>query len=305
MLSIQEAGIEILNNNPRKLYAFVGSEYGIKKKYLSIMKDHYKDMKECKTMNEIITFMSTKHFIPLQPCLYVVRYDEEFIASLSEITAKKLLDTNIIGTIVCIYDSEKHATKLEKFLPNNTVRIDAVNTNFKIKYLHSDFPHLPDKLINIAAEFGSDYNQAQLMCESMSQVPPEELFALSDKQLLAMFGKSEESSEAEIREAVAAKNFSRLMNILESYTGDLDNIFYTILSTMIEIDKLFEAKYAQSDIKDYVKRWMEPDVYNMFMNTYAEIKKLRSYSTDAYSSLVYLFSLLKFDKIPSVEFMGG
>ena len=45
------------------------------------------------------------------------------------------------------------------------------------------------------------------------------------------------------------------------------------------------------------------DVYNMFMLTYNEIAKTRSYATDVRSSLLYLFAFLKFKRIPSVEFM--
>lgn len=305
MLTIQEVGTEILGNSPRNLYVFVGPEYGIKKKYISIIKEHYGEMKECSTMSEIIQLMSTKHFVPLKPMLYVVRYDDEFVSSLSEPAAHKLLSLKIAGTVVCIYDSEKQATKLDKFLPNNTVRIDNVNTAFKIKYLHSDFPHLPDKLINLAAEYGSDYNEAQNICSSMSQVAPEELFVLSDQQLLALFGKHSECTETEIKIGVASKNFAHLMKLAESYPGEVDSIFYTILSTLLELDKLLTNKYAQSDLREYVKRWTALDIYNMFMQTYNAIKQLRSYATDAKSSLIYVLSLMKFSPIPSVEFMEG
>ena len=303
MLTIQEVGTEILGNTPRSLYVFVGPEYGIKKKYLSILKDHYGEAKECAAMSEIIQLMSTKHFIPLKPTLYVVRYDDDFVASLSDASAHKLLSLKIVGTVVCIYDSEKHATKLDKFLPDNTVRIDNVSTAFKIKYLHSDFPHLPDKLINLAAEYGSDYNEAQNMCASMSQVPPEELFALSDRKILELFGKYSECTEAEIKAGVASKNFAYLMKLAESYPREVDSILYTILSTLLELDKLLTNTYAQSDLREYVKRWTAADIYNMFMQTYNAIKQLRSYATDAKSSLIYILSLLKFSPIPSVEFM--
>ena len=41
MLSIQDVGTEILNNNPGKFYIFGGTEYGIKCKYFDIIMTHY------------------------------------------------------------------------------------------------------------------------------------------------------------------------------------------------------------------------------------------------------------------------
>ena len=38
MLTIQDLGTSILNDNPNKFYIFGGNEYGIKERYLSILK---------------------------------------------------------------------------------------------------------------------------------------------------------------------------------------------------------------------------------------------------------------------------
>ena len=302
MLTIQDVGTEILNNNPRNFYVFGGTEYGIKKKYLSILKNHYGKLEEYPNVESILSMMSVNHLIPLEPAVYVVRYDEEFVASISESFAKNIGSTNIIGTIICIYESDKHFNKIAKFLPNNSVRIDSVSTNFMIKYLHSDFPHLPDKLINLSAKHCENYNDAQNMCKSMSAIEPERFFELTDSQILSLFGKSYVVSIDSLKIAIATKNFKYLARSLDLYDNYSD-IFYAILSTMIELEKVLSSKNSQSDFKEYAKYWFEPDVYNMFMLTYNELQKIRTYASDEKSSLIYLFGLMLFKKIPSVEFM--
>ncbi len=305
MRTIQDVGTEILSNNPKSLYIFGGTEYGIKRKYITLLKEHYNNqLVEVSSMKELINLMSTKHFIPLQPKLYVVRYDEEFVNTLSESVARKIASLNIIGTIVCIYEADKHITKIDKYLSDYIVRMDEVSTNFKIKYLHSDFPNLPDKLINLAAKYGDNYRDAQKICECMSVIPPEDLFALSDANIMKLFGKSDEASEDLLKVGIASRNFYYLNSLLDQYS-DVDSIFYTILSTMLELEKLMSNNYAQSDLKEYVKRWTLADIYNMFMQTYEALKKTRSYSASCDSKylILYLFSLLKFQHIPDIVSM--
>lgn len=305
VLTIQEVGTEILNNTPRGFYIFSGSEYGIKKKYIETLTQYYGTCKESYSINQLLNMMNTKHLVPLTPAVYVVRYDEEFLSSLTDKTAKHIASTKIIGTIVGIYDpSIKGVSKLSKYLDAFTVEINSVNKNFIMKYLHSDFPSLPDRLISIAATYGLDYGDSQNICRSMSSVPPDSIFCLTDLQIAQMFGKQTSGSEAALRQGVAARSFSYLVTLLDEFSGEYDSIFYTILSTMIELDKLLSNSYAESDIKDYVKRWTREDVYNMFMNTYEEIRKLRSYATDGYTSVIYLFGLLNFSTIPDVEAMS-
>lgn len=303
MLTIQDVGTEILERRPRKFYIFGGSEYGIKRKYISILIDHYKNFKECQSVDDVLASMSTKHFIPLEPTLYIVRYDENFVSSASETTSDIIESANIIGTIICIYESDKHVNKLAKYLPNFTVRIDPVNVNFKIKYLKSDFPSLPEKLITLAATYGIDYNDAKNICASMSMVEPDRFFAMSDKEIIGLFGKQHNYTDSDIKCGVASRNFNYLVHALDNYEGEYDTLFYSILSTMIEMEKVISNKHAQSEFSEFSKNWVEPDIYNMFMNTYSELQKIRSYSVDAKFSLIYLFGLLKFKRIPSVEFM--
>lgn len=303
MLTIQDVGTEILNNKPGKFYIFGGSEYGIKCKYLSILKDHYGSMNEYQSVKDLINIMSTNHIIPLDPTLYVVRYDEEFVSEISEEYAKRIESANIIGTIVCIYEADKHITKLAKYLPNHTVKIDAVNTVYKEKYLKSDFPNMSEKFIQLSAKYGLDYADAKNMCESMSKVPQEDLFALTDSQILSLFGKTKLCTDDDIKVAIAAKNYKYLVHAIEIYNDDLEKIMYDILSTMLEMEKLVTNSRTQSDFQKYKDSWMEYDIRNMFINTYEEIKKLRTYASDVKSSLLYLFGILNYRSIPTFEYM--
>ena len=106
MLTIQEVGTEIMQGNPRNFYVMTGSEYGIKRMYIQYLINHYKNYKEADSVESVLTTMSTKHFVPLQPTVYVVRYDDAFITSLNDKTSARIQSIKIIGTIVCLYESD-------------------------------------------------------------------------------------------------------------------------------------------------------------------------------------------------------
>lgn len=307
MLSIQELGTQILGGAPGKFYILGGTEYGIKKKYIDILTQHYSgNYNFADTVDEVLGLMGKKHLIPLKPAVYVVRYDESFVASVNENTSKRIQNLNIIGTIVCLYENSKHLTKLEKYLPDYTSIIDAVSPQFILKYLKADFPNLPDKYLKIAVDATNDYNRSRNMCRCMAFASPQVLGSLPDSEIVKMFGCYDNSTEVQIRKGVAAKQFKYLIDLSEKYPDDADRILYTILQTMIELDKALDNKHAQSDVREYVKNWTREDIYYMFMNTYNELSKLRSLSSyDVQNSLVYLFGLLKFQRIPSPEVMNS
>jgi len=301
MLSIQTVGSEILQNTPRKFYVFAGSEYGIKEKYINILQTYYGEKIESPSVISVLDNMATKHFVPLTPAVYVVRYDDNFVAALDAVLARRIETAKIIGTLVCIVEQNKHAQKIDKHLPNNIVTIDEVHSQFLTKYLHQDFPKLPDRFITVAAETASNYSHARHICYCMSQVSVNELFELSDASLKKLFGVVDTVTENDMKIAVAARNFARVLDVIEHSGAEIEKLHYTILATMIEIDKLIESKYAESILRNYVKRWSHQDTYNMFMNTYAELQKIRSISVDMESSLVYLAALLQFSTIPAKE----
>lgn len=302
MLSIQEIGSQILGNNPKSFYAICGAEYGIKKVYIQHLAEYYGQLKEVQTVNEIIDTMSRKHIIPLTPCLYVVRYDDSFVSGLNEAVADKVKRCKIIGTVVAIYDDVKQCNKLSKYLPDNTACIDAVSPQFLHKYLIRDYSRLGDRLVDWIIEFAVDYNQADNMCYCLNLLPDTSLFSLSKENVSQLFGHSSQSTEKQIQIGTAARSFKYLMKIVDDYEGDYDTILYTMLQTMIELDKLMDNPKTQSDLREYVKVWTREDVYYMFMHIYNTIIKLRSAgSTDGYRLVIQLITLLQFRPILTTE----
>lgn len=302
MLNIQELGIQLLGDNPGHFYILGGCEYGIKRKYIDILEAKYGKKVECPTVKEVIDMLSKKHIIPLEPAVYVIRYDETFLSELSDKVVSTVQHLKFVGTIICLYEQAKHITKLDKYFPDNLACIDSVSPQFVSKYLHSDFPKLNDRFIDIAVHHSDNYNQANNMCRCMNSVHPEDLYHMNDDEIASLFGCADVSTEAQIRKGVASKNFKYLVDVLDKYDDTADNVIYAILQTMIEMDKLKDNKYTQSDVQEYAKIWTREDIYYMFMHSYNELKKLRSSSSyDSKLSLIYLFSLLNFQRIPDLE----
>lgn len=304
MLTIQEVGTEIMQGHPRPFYVMTGSEYGIKRMYIKYLQDHYKNYKEADSVESILTTMSTKHFVPLQPTVYVVRYDEVFLNALTDKTSARIRNTNIIGTIVCLYESEKHSNKVEKFLGDYTVHIDKVNSTFIKKYLKKDFPNLDDHCIDAAVESCVDWYEAELMCRAMLLDDPNHLRMTSKQDLKIAFGKAQEIDEKSIKPIIASRNFFQLLYLIEKKEGEEDAILYSILSTMLELEKISSNKYAESDLRPYLKVWPMKDIYNMFMQTYQQLKYMRSVSPDPVNVLLYLATLMQFTEIPSAEVLS-
>ena len=304
MLSIQEVGTEIMKGTPRSFYVMTGNEYGIKRMYIQYLKNHYKSYKESESVESILTTMSTKHFVPLQPTVYVVRYDESFIASLTDKTFSRIRNINIIGTIVCLYESEKHTGKVEKYLGDYTVHIEKVNSVFIKKYLKKDFPDLPDHCIDASVESCADWYEAELMCRAMMYDDINDLYNKSKQELKFSFGKVQELDEKLVKSIIASKNFGRLLYLMEKKEGDEDSVLYSILSTMLELEKISTNKYVESDLRPYLKNWPLKEIYNTFMQTYQQLINLRSIASDAKNILMYLITLMQFSEIPSVEVLS-
>lgn len=303
MLSIQEIGKEILTDNPKKFYFLCGPEFGIKTKYIEHLTDYYNNnVAECPTVESVLKLFEKKTLFPTPNSLYIVRYDETFISKLSEYKDITSFD-RIRGTMVAIYVNEAHANKLDKVFPYNTASIDNVATQYVVKYLTSDFPNLSKDKIKIVSEIASDYNQAKLMCFDLSMLPETKLNTLNKSSISKLFGLSSKSTETAIRLNVAGRSFSNLVKLIENYSEDLQTIYYTILQTMIELDKIYDSKYANSDIKEYKPLWSREDIYYMFNHTYNKLIESRSGSTDVKESLVFLFGLLNYQRIPSVTAM--
>lgn len=301
MATIQEVGKQILSNTPNKLYIFCGREYGIKEQYLKKLEALYGQKVECDSMESICNIMRTKHIIPLQPTLYIVRYDEAFISKLDAKTESSLQSLKIIGTIVCIYESEKHQNKCEKYLPSFTVSIDAVNSSYVCKYIKNEFKDLPDALIAAVVKIFPEYDRARRLCSILSYMPESFRSSITEDDISTSFGNLLEQQTRDIKLGVAAKNFSYLANAISAYEGELDAVIYDVLSALVELEKIKSNKYVDSPLKKYANNWSIPDIYYMFMHTYEELKNFRSGAvTNKENSLLYLFSLLKFPTIPEI-----
>lgn len=295
-----------MSDSPKSLYIVGGQEYGVKDKYIDRLTKLYGHKEEYPTVEGLINFLSVKHLVPLEPTLYIVRYDEAFVSSASVALAQKINKLKIKGTIFCVYSDKKSTDKLDKFFPDNVAVIEAVNPKFIEKYLHTDFPELSDRLIAVATRCCANYGHARTICKSLMCADKEAVNVMTDAQLANLFGCSDDSLESDIQKAVAARNFPLASTLIDKYSDDLNNLMYTILQTMIDMEKILTSKYSDSPLKDYSKLWKLEDVYNMFMNTYSELAKLRSNtSTDIKSSLIYLFGLFTFKDIPSVEVMNS
>ena len=90
MLSIQEVGLSILGDTPKNFYILGGTEYGIKDKYIEILISKVGAKLEYRSVADVISLMSKHHIIPLQPQVYVVRYDKAFVGSATKELAAKV-----------------------------------------------------------------------------------------------------------------------------------------------------------------------------------------------------------------------
>ena len=304
MITIQELGLQILKGEPKKFYVFGGQEYGVKNKYIQKLSEKFGPIYECSSLIDTLSQMHRKQLVSMPSGVYIARYDEEFLSQLNDKSEAYISSANIPGVIVCLYENSKSVSKCDKYLPNNTAVIDQVDLKFIVRYLHEDFPKLDDRSISVAAKSSSSYGHAKCICSCMQYADPDALARLSEPELAALFGCNSYSDETEVKIGVGSKNFRKLLACAETYSEDLNRIIYTILQTMIEFDKIKSSKYSDSILRQFDNKWTREDVYYMFMHAFSELSKLRSLSSyRVEDSLIYLFSLITFSRIPSLEAM--
>ena len=302
MLSIQEVGTQILQDNPKSFYVFGGTEYGIKQKYIKKLTEFYGGRcKDVTSVQEILDFMSTKHLFLPEDSVYVVRYDTDFISKLSEQVANKIKSTKILGTIICIYEQESHTSKCNKFLGDYTVEINSPAKEFIAKYIRNDMSELSDEYVQTISQVCDSYAQAQMMGCSLSYCKG----TYTPETVAKVLGPLYVSDSSKLKIGIASRNFKYILQLLNTNPEAIDSIHYIIFSTLLELEKLLGQKYSNSDLQPYVKRWTREDIYNLFMITFKELQKLRSVSSNTYTSCIYILSLLPFTKIPSVEVLYG
>lgn len=306
MLSVPEVGKQILGNNPNNFYIFCGPEYGVKDKYLSHLKTFYNGVySEYQEVETVFQLMRSTSLIPLVPQLYIIRYDESFIANLKESTLSAIRSLEIIGTIVLIYQDSKSLNKCNKFVGDYTVLFDTVAPQFVKAYLTKDFPQLDKLFIEFAVKSRPDYMGAYILCNLMSKLHQTNLAGAGIDKLESMLYCETTSAESQIKLGIASRNFAYLLNVLEDYPEDYDTVLYTILNTLVDLDKLKARPYTESPLKPYIQHWTQSDIYNMYMFTYNALEQLRSISSDPYGQLIYLFGILQYQPIPSLSDMKG
>lgn len=302
MLSIQQAGVEILGNKPRSLYFLCGSEYGVKQKYIDHLKHLYSSCTYVDSISDLVKMFSRKSLVSSRNSLYVVRYDAEFVKTVDSAYAKKILSLKVPGCLIAVYDDEKQFHKLDKHFPDNTVYIQAVTKEHCIKYLKADYPNLDDRYVKLAACncFGG-YGQAKIVCSQMNSISSK-LHKIDDADLLCTFGIGKKYTEQQMMLCAAARSFEGVMTVVDNYDDDLNFLLNGLCHVAIELDKAMDSKMQNTEYSKYVKFWTRPDVYNFFEQCYVQTLKLRSSTVSSvYSSLVYVAALLNFKRIPSVR----
>lgn len=299
MRTIQEVGLEILGNKPKPMYFFCGPEIGIKQRYIDILQQYYGKLVEAQSLSDVLQMMRTKHIIPLQPAVYVVRYDDIYLSQLSASSAKYIAGTKIVGTIVGIYEGDKAAAKLAKYAGDYTVSIDNIDAKYIEKYLTNEFSGLANRYIQIAATCGENYSHARNICRSLSMCSKSLLSNLSDSELVKLFGIGDTATENQFKLGIASRDYKYVCDLLDIYDGDPNDVFYYILSTLIELEKCASTRSKTSSIAAYLDRWPLSDICQMFAHVYTSLKLSRKISIgDPKLVVLYLFSLLPYSPIP-------
>lgn len=306
MLAIQDVGKQVLSGNPNPFYIFIGDAYGIKDKYISFLKSHYGHFQEADSMEEVIKLIGRKSLLPVPNKVYVVRYDDSFIKSLGKDSTSEInaLCKKIRGTIVLIVENSKHGEKCNKYLPDYTVSFNGVSKLFISKYLTSDFPGLDSELITKVSSVCSEYKLASNLCISLTYLVTSKQNSLTTQDLLKHLSYTPATSDDPIRYGVAARNYGYLIKALDEYSLSYESLFYTILATLLDLEKQISKPNPKSPYATYQKCWNANDIYYAFDHTYSELEKSRDLADyDIYSGLVYLFSLIAVSPIPTKELL--
>lgn len=292
MRQIGEVASEILGGNPQKLYILCGDEYGVKQEYIESLKQYYGGCTEYNSMLKLIDFFKTKQLFQPNPAVYVIRYDDEFVKSLSESLADQIVKLNIIGTIVCIYDDKKHESAMEKYLPDYTVIVDDMHPRFIQKHLKARFPVRMHSFIESVNFSGMSYGEALNLCISAEY--------LSDSDLdrpLDVFNElacQRPHTPAEFSILFADKDFSACADIISSYNENPTELYYAMCNALLGIENVLTCDWKAKSSPYYVsaRKWNIVDVKTVFGYVYDELKRSRTTGvTNGTDSLLYLLEL--------------
>lgn len=294
MITIQEFGTSVMNKDLKSLYIMCGCEYGVKRRYIQMMSEIYGGRcTEYETLDSVLDLMKVKRIIPLQPSLYIVRYDDSILQS-GEKHAKKFSTVKIIGTIIVLFESDSSTTKCGKWFPDNTVTFDAVDPKFVKKYLKHDYPDIPDSVIDAVLSITTKYADASNICDSMSYIT-HDLALITDTDIRKTFTTNDVISIDNFKHGFAARDATYCMRFLSVYTGQLDQVIYAALNALLEVEKCLSYKGAKSWASKYAKSWSIKDIMSMFNNLYAILRESRSdssYNTEC--ALLCAIALMRF-----------
>ena len=301
MRTIQEVGEEILNLKPKSIYAFLGDDYGIKRFYINKLKEAYNGgFTEISNMNTLLTMLNTRRIIPLKPQLYIIRYDAEFVGALSDKNAKDVINLKITGTVVLIYEDQKHCDKIAKYLPDICVKFDKVSSALITKYLIRDYPKIPNSVIQTIVYKCDDYARCDTICRQLSNLSVSDLSKISDGEIWSMFNISNQYTADQLKQAVIYRDSAYLLRYLDNTPCDIGTLSYIILGALVDIDKSINSKFhnKRGDVRDY---WTVEDVCNMYDITYRFLRMARFENIISDNTLYELVMLLRFMPTPRWE----
>lgn len=296
MIDIREAGTEVfVQHNPRKFYAFCGEEYGVKLRYMSeIIKTHGGKSAVFESVRAVIVMLKADRLFPLEPCTYIIRYDQNFVKCLDDDSEYEIDSLDFDGTIIVLFEDEASLKRCEKWIPKYTVHFENVSPDFIQKYLASDYPSLLGQDYQLSVNIGHSYIGATMVAESLSNLDAD---YRSGDQRAVSYALSPRffSNVAAFRNGVAARNFTFCVQIIDSSEGDLYPFIYGILSTMLEVEKILENPKSKSWCSKYAGNWNIYDAVTVFGNTYRVLKDSRTLlSYDLYAALLRVLGSMRF-----------
>lgn len=272
----------ILSDTPDRLYILTGGEYGCKRSYLnSLARTYGGNIKEIESIGRLIRSLSKPTLIPSPKTLYISRYDKEFLSSLNADVSKELTELNIPGTLVCLYETDKDESKLDKFLPDYVTRINPMSQEVLKKHLKNEFEDVSEIYHDFILEITSDYYEATLICQSLRILTYTNVInSLTKSDLYSIFIGPTHATDSLFKTAVAARDVNTCMRVVERYEGQKDSLIYCYLSSLLEVYKCLTSKWnVDSYAQMFVKLWDRESVLRAYSNAYTQLKKLRDNST--------------------------
>jgi hypothetical protein len=298
-LDFRDFGTQIaVDKTPGKFYIIAGDEYGIKYRYLRMIADIYGNKPiECDSVDYALSLMQRQHLIPLEPTLYIIRYDDAFIKSIKNYSADDIRSIDIIGTIAVVYGSDADSDKCEKYLPEYTVRFNPVSIDYVKKYLMQDFEKMTLGKSEIAVSVCKEYYGARMAAFSLTNLDDSVSAQFDAVAIKDSISADTPCNITRFKTGIAARDFNYCVRQI-SRMDDLSSVLYAILSTMLDIEKAIELPKSKSWCAKYVKNWNKYDVVIMFNNAYNVLLESRNtISFDMENALIMILCSMRFSPV--------